>query len=142
MTTVDFATLRARAGWVVGNFLPYAFAGAALGVADTSVSASVSGVEYTSGSTSICTASQPCYPFSFTTNNSRNSELLYGFAVGGGIDVALTPNVFVRGEFEYVQFAPVSGIVASIASARVGAGLKYGCRTTVRTARFIPSSVI
>jgi opacity protein-like surface antigen len=125
MTTVDFATLRARAGWVVGNFLPYAFAGAALGVADTSVSASVSGVEYTSGSTSICTASQPCYPFSFTTNNSRNSELLYGFAVGGGLDVALTPNVFVRGEFEYVQFAPVSGIVAGIASARVGAGLKF-----------------
>jgi hypothetical protein len=35
------------------------------------------------------------------------------------------PNVFLRGEFEYVRFAPLSGIVASITTGRVGAGVKF-----------------
>ena len=42
---------------------------------------------------------------------ARPTRLLYGFSVGGGLDVALTQNIFVRGEFEYIQFAPVSDIV-------------------------------
>ena len=55
----------------------------------------------------------------------RIGALLYGFSVGGGLDWALTPNIFLRGEFEYVQFAPIANIVASIISTRVGAGFKF-----------------
>ena len=33
---------------------------------------------------------------------------MYGFTVGGGLDVALTSNIFLRGEFEYVRFAPLA----------------------------------
>jgi opacity protein-like surface antigen len=50
---------------------------------------------------------------------------MYGFSVGGGLDWALTQNIFLRGEFEYVQFAPIASIMASILSARVGAGFKF-----------------
>lgn len=39
--------------------------------------------------------------------------------------VALMPNLFVRGEIEYIYFAPLNGIQVSVASARVGIGLKY-----------------
>jgi outer membrane immunogenic protein len=49
----------------------------------------------------------------------------YGFSVGGGFDVALTPNIFVRGEFEYTQFAPISNITVSISTVRAGAGFKF-----------------
>jgi opacity protein-like surface antigen len=34
VSNLDFVALRARAGWVLGNFLPYGFAGFALGRAD------------------------------------------------------------------------------------------------------------
>jgi opacity protein-like surface antigen len=124
VTNLDYATLRGRAGWVFGNFLPYGFAGVALGQADIAVSATVSGQQ---NPAPICSSSNypPCYPFAFTDTAGKNSELMYGFTVGGGLDVALTQNIFLRGEYEYVQFAPVSGILVSIASAHVGAALKF-----------------
>jgi len=51
--------------------------------------------------------------------------LLYGFAVGGGMDVALTPNIFVRGEYEYTRFAPIANVLLTVTSARFGAGFKF-----------------
>jgi len=42
VTNLDFLALRARAGWVLGNFLPYGFVGFALGRADVAVSATLS----------------------------------------------------------------------------------------------------
>ena len=63
--------------------------------------------------------------FHYNASPGTSSALAYGFMAGGGIDIALTANIFVRGEFEYAQFAPISGIVAEIMTARVGAGLKF-----------------
>ena len=122
---LNYGTLRARAGWIVGNFMPYGFFGLAVGVANTSVSATVSGIEYAAGSNSTCTVALPCVPFSFTGTSGRTSQVLVGFSVGGGLEVALTRNIFVRGEYEFVQFAPVSGITLDISSAHVGAGFKF-----------------
>jgi opacity protein-like surface antigen len=51
--------------------------------------------------------------------------LLYGFSVGGGFDMAVTQNIFLRGEYEFVQFAEIANITAKISSARVGAGFKF-----------------
>ena len=66
-----------------------------------------------------------CIDYDYSNSAAQNGALLYGFSVGGGLDWALTQNIFLRGEFEYVQFAPIANIVASIISARVGAGLKF-----------------
>ena len=41
------------------------------------------------------------------------------------MDVAVTTNLFVRGEFKYIFFAPVNSIQVSLWSARVGAGVKF-----------------
>jgi opacity protein-like surface antigen len=45
--------------------------------------------------------------------------------IGAGLDWAPTPNILVRGEFEFVQFAPISNIAVSVATGRVGAGFKF-----------------
>ena len=122
---VDYGTLRVRAGYVLGNFLPYAFAGLALGQADLTVSSigSAEGNAPTSGPCSIANT-PPCYLITWNKTNSQTS-VIYGFTVGGGLDVAVTPHIFVRGEFEYTQFAPVSDIVLWVTSARLGAGIKF-----------------
>lgn len=112
MRVTDVGTLRARAGYAAGNFLPYLTAGFAIGRADIARSSAVTGTE--NG-----------FPFSFTESETKNAAFLYGWAVGAGLDVAVTSNVFLRGEAEYVNFAPNSGMHATITSARVAAGLKF-----------------
>jgi outer membrane immunogenic protein len=122
MSDLNFGTLRARAGWALGNFLPYAFAGVALGESNVAIAATVSGLQNPPPA-GACVA--PCVPFSFTGNAGRSSEFMYGFNVGLGVDVALTPNVFLRAEYEYVQFAPVANLIVDVNSVRAGAGFKF-----------------
>jgi len=41
------------------------------------------------------------------------------------MDVAVLPNVFVRGEWEYIAFALLGGIRPNINTGRVGVGMKF-----------------
>jgi len=123
----DIGTFRARAGLEEGIFLPYAFAGLALGRANTTSTATLqySAVDFPNSATPPLT---PLPNLSFgpvTESNTQNNALAYGVATGLGVDIALLTNVFVRGELEYIYFAPVNGIHISLATARVGAGLKF-----------------
>jgi outer membrane immunogenic protein len=122
---IDYGTLRARAGYVLGNFLPYGFAGFAMGQAEFSVSSS-GYAEGNAPASGPCSGANtpPCYLVTWNKTNGQTS-LLYGFTVGGGLDVAVTPNIFLRGEFEYTQFAPVNDIVLWVASARAGVGVRF-----------------
>ncbi len=124
----DFGSLRAQMGYVMGQFMPYGFAGLALGLGNYSVSADAFGQQnsdpnnpgvpcFVNGST--------CINYGFGGSVSKSSALLYGFAVGGGLNWALTSNIFVRGEYEFIQFAPIANITAKISTARVGAGFKF-----------------
>jgi outer membrane immunogenic protein len=124
---IDYGSLRARAGVIYGNFLPYGFAGFVVGRGDYNITSLVFGQQNPSSPAIVpcdTVVAPTCVDYSFSNSASQNT-LLYGFSVGAGIDYALTPNVFLRGEFEYVQFAPVANIVASIISGHVGAGLKF-----------------
>lgn len=123
----DIATFRARAGWEAGNFLPYAFAGMALGRVNisTAVSVAYSATDFVDSSTPPLV---PLPDLSFgpsALSNGQNGTIAYGFATGIGTDIALFPNVFVRGELEYIYFAPVDHIQVTVASARVGVGFKF-----------------
>ena len=119
--------MRARAGWALGNFLPYAFTGLAVGHANVNIAATVSGTE--NPQNQPCTLSGPatpaCVPFSFTGTAGKNGEWMYGFTFGGGLDVALTRNVFLRAEYEYVQFAPIANLVVDVNTVRGGLGVKF-----------------
>jgi outer membrane immunogenic protein len=126
VTDLDFGTLRARAGWALGNFLPYAFGGVAVGHADVNIAATAFGQQNppTTGAC-VSTSTPPCVPFSFTGTAGKNGEWMVGFTVGGGLDVALTRNVFLRAEYEYVQFAPIANLVVDVNTVRGGLGIKF-----------------
>ena len=132
LNLTDFGTARGRAGYVIGNFLPYGFLGMAVGRASYSVStladitqnaSTTSTPDYTCAGTGSQTTT--CQDFFFSNRAGQNNALLWGYTVGAGLDWALTPNIFARGEFEFVQFAPISNSAVSVASGRVGAGLKF-----------------
>lgn len=101
MKLIDYATLRARAGYAFGQFLPYAFVGGAIGRMDHSTILN-----------SLVTA-------------DRDNAINGGFTAGLGVDVALLPNVFVRGEWEFVAFGQVSGVRVTTNTARVGLGVRF-----------------
>jgi len=116
---IDYATLRARAGYAFGQFLPYAVLGGAVGRFNYSNSATV---------TDIQTPPAPQLPFTFgpvTATNSKDGAIVGGFLAGLGVDVAILPNMFMRAEWEFIAFAPVNGIRANINTGRVGIGLKF-----------------
>jgi opacity protein-like surface antigen len=99
---VDYATFRARAGYAFGQFLPYAFVGGAVGRVD--------------------------YEKRDIFGNrieGKDNAYTAGIVAGLGIDVKLLPNVFLRGEWEYIAFAPVGDIRSQINTARVGIGISF-----------------
>jgi len=126
LDVTDFGSLRARVGYVFGTFLPYGFAGFALGRGSYSVSSEISGQQSSATPPALpCVVSTTCVDYDFANATAKSSTLLYGFAVGGGFDMAITQNIFVRAEYEFMQFAPFANITATISSARVGAGFKF-----------------
>jgi outer membrane immunogenic protein len=123
----DIGTFRARAGIEEGIFLPYAFAGLALAQVDTSSGALLqySAVDYPNSEVPPLTPLPNLSVGPLASTNTQNDALAYGVATGLGVDIALLRNVFVRGEFEYIYFAPVNGIHVTVTSGRIGAGLKF-----------------
>jgi len=117
---VDYATVRARAGYAMGQFLPYATIGAAVGRFNYANTATVHNVGTPPSGSLIL-------PFDVTNtlSNGKDNAIVGGFEVGLGMDVAVLPNVFLRGEWEFVAFAPVGGSRASMNTGRVGVGMKF-----------------
>jgi len=126
VSNLSFGTLRARGGWAFDNFLPYAFAGVAIGRADVHIAETTSGQQNppTSGAC-LSSNTPPCVAFSFPGTAGKDGEWLYGATAGVGLDVALTHNIFARAEYEYVYFEPVDGVHLAINTVRVGAGVKF-----------------
>jgi outer membrane immunogenic protein len=123
----DYASVRGRAGYIVGNLLPYGFVGFVVGRADYGVTTHVIGQQNSASPAFFpCDPTLPtCIDLNLSNNAGQSNALLYGYSAGAGLDWALTPNVFVRGEFEFVQFAPISNISVIIVNARAGAGFKF-----------------
>ena len=127
----DYGTVRARFGWALGNFLPYAFVGASLAQIDSSRSVNVNYC----GQPSPYTCANPPPPSvpppaaaiggNWTLADATSGKWTLGFAAGLGMDYALTHNIFLRGEFEYLQLGSPDSIKLNTASARIGAGLKF-----------------
>jgi outer membrane immunogenic protein len=122
----DWATLRLRGAWAAGPFLPYGFVGFAVGRSDVSRSGTVLG----SATDVPDVATPPLTPLPDlaifeTAVDARKGVFAYGGAAGLGVDVAVWRNVFLRGEWEYVKFAPFQGIRLQINTVRTGLGLKF-----------------
>jgi outer membrane immunogenic protein len=119
MRITDFGTLRVRAGVELGNFMPYAGIGIAVGRADVVRTATVYGTETTPTDPPVVT------PFFFTEAESKYGAVIYGWSLSGGLDIMLMPSVFMRAEFEFVNFQPLWNIKSSISTGRLGLGYKF-----------------
>jgi opacity protein-like surface antigen len=118
-TVKDVATFRGRAGWEVGNFLPYAMIGVAAARADLFRTASTFGTQSSFDTPPVVT------PFSFTQTQTKGNAFLFGWSVGAGVHVLVMPNVFLRAEFEYLALSPVWSMNPTMFSARAGVGYKF-----------------
>jgi outer membrane immunogenic protein len=117
MTIKDTGSLRIRGGYVVDNFMPYAFAGMALGRADISRSVAVNATTYT------FPGAVPQFQFSWPLTSTNKNQFIYGIAAGAGVDVKLFGGLFLRAEYEYLQFT--SAINTNIHTIRGGVGYKF-----------------
>ena len=113
----DMATLRARAAYAWGCFLPYAFAGVALGNADISRSV----VVHDAVSNTIAGPFAPLA--TLTATNVQHNHLVYGYSGGLGVDVNLIGGLFMRAEWEYIRFS--AAVDTSINTVRAGLGYKF-----------------
>jgi opacity protein-like surface antigen len=125
----DLATLRLRGGYAMDWLLPYAFVGAAAGRFNYSRHADVV-ISQTDVSASALDPTDGIPPraggfLADSRTQTKNGAFTYGVTAGLGVDVGLLPGVFVRGEWEVVQFGTVGGIQMTVNTFRVGAALKY-----------------
>ncbi|UGY17500.1 outer membrane protein [Bradyrhizobium septentrionale] len=113
----DMATIRGRAGYAWGCFLPYIFGGVAFGNADISRSVTVHDAVST-------TISGPFTPLAtLNANDVQHNHLIYGYTGGLGFDVNITGGLFMRAEWEYVRFT--STVDTTINTVRAGLGYKF-----------------
>jgi outer membrane immunogenic protein len=113
----DMATLRARAGWTWGCFMPYVFGGVAFGNADISRAVTVF------DSVSLTIAGPFASLATLRADESLHNHLVYGYTGGLGFDINLVGSLFLRGEWEYVRIT--SKVDTNINTVRAGLGYKF-----------------
>jgi opacity protein-like surface antigen len=116
----DYSTLRGRAGYYMGQFLPYAFIGAAVtrGTVDRFVS--VFATETPTGGGAVLSLNP-----NPTIMTDHTNFTTWGGVAGLGVEVAILPNVFLRAEDEFAQFGEVAGTRLKMQTGRVGVGFKF-----------------
>lgn len=119
----NWATLRARAGYSLGAFLPYVTGGLALAEHETTRTARVNGNQVRYAPDGVTVVEN--IPFDTGQLGGSSTGYALGLAAGAGVDVALTQNVFVRGEWQYLFFPDVSGTEVSVNTVRGAAGVKF-----------------
>jgi opacity protein-like surface antigen len=93
----DYATIRARAGWAFGSFLPYATLGLAVGRADITNSALAHFTQLNSSSAVLGS-------FDLARTANQAGQFGLGYAVGLGVDWKFWSCFFLRAEYEFVEF--------------------------------------
>jgi len=116
---IDYGTLRVRGGWAAGMFMPYATFGLAIGRMD--IDRTVVVTASATAATPPGTVVQP----PITVAQSLSGQFGYGWAAGLGVDFCLLANLFMRAEYEYVQFPDFQGLNAHLHNVRLGAALKF-----------------
>ena len=121
----DYGTVRGRFGWAFGNLLPYGFGGVSIAQINSMKSVNINYFGVAVPSASSPPPLPPPIGGNWTLADQNNGKWYLGFVAGLGLDYALTQNLFLRGEVEYIQFGSPDNIRLSTASARIGAGVKF-----------------
>lgn len=120
----DYATTRLRMGFAYGRIMPFATIGAAFGRFDarSTIDADIR-IVTNAGAANETSAQAAGYPL--RVGVARKNIWGFGMAFGGGVDWALTDNLFLRAEYQHVAFGEVEGTTTSVNTARVAAALKF-----------------
>lgn len=144
----DYGTLRARGGYAIGNFLPFVTGGVAIGrvQVDERVQVSDSGYDQatyranqqlTTGNAAAVknfgyTKFDQNFPEngtpSFVTGQNFKTKTLGGITLGAGLEFALTSNILLRAEYQYVMlndFQKSAGNRIDMNTVRGGAAVKF-----------------
>jgi outer membrane immunogenic protein len=127
----DYGTVRGRFGYAFGNLLPYAFGGVSISQINAmkSVNVNYCGEATPYDCTNPPPNSNPPPPAriggNWTLSDQVNGKWYFGYVAGLGLDYALTQNLFVRGEYQLIQFGAPNNIRLSAQSVRIGAGVKF-----------------
>jgi len=133
----DVVTLRGRAGWATGNFLPYLFGGVAVGRMDVSRSVTTNVVLRDDATETVTdqfgnttTINLPPVfsnipSLSQSDSEERTNSFVAGWTAGLGMEYMLWGNVFMRGEWEYIKFLSVKNTSVSMNSLHAGIGYKF-----------------
>jgi outer membrane immunogenic protein len=141
---MDYGTLRGRVGYMMGSLLPFVTAGVAFGRARITDSATVAWAGYdavtakanagSSGGSQYVNAFgynafDPANPGKGqspgTTVTRTAQKYAAGFAAGFGLDFALTSNIFLRGEYQYILFDDLGSHKANVNTVRAAAAVKF-----------------
>jgi len=114
----NLVTLRARAGYTMGSFLPFVTAGMALTNFTVTRQATVSGEE------TVLATNVTSFPVNVSPTITKKRVGL-GLTAGVGVDVAVDENFFLRGEWQYAYFPDLAGIKANVNILRAAAGVKF-----------------
>ncbi len=141
----DYGTVRARLGYAYGNFLPYVTGGLAVGRMQTTDRTEYQNYGYnlaTYNANQGLTSGKPAFVTNFgyasfsqsnpesgtpytSYQSQKRSRVVAGFALGAGLEYAITSNIILRGEYQYALFSDFGGHKANLNTIRGGAALKF-----------------
>ncbi|GEP08819.1 outer membrane protein [Methylobacterium gnaphalii] len=141
----DYGTIRARAGYAFGSFLPFVTGGLAIGratVADrvTYQSYGFDRTAFNANQTATSGLPQYVYNFGYRSFDPTNpagsipatnlltrakTKVVGGISLGGGIEYAITSNFLLRGEYQYVLLNDLDGHQLNLNTVRAGAAYKF-----------------
>lgn len=117
----DYGTLRLRAGYAMGWIMPYGMAGLAVARVNTHRFVRVQ-IQETDLNVD---PPVPGGSLDVIDERRRNGAFTVGYMMGAGVDVGLSRNIFLRGEYEFVDLHRVQGISMRINTVRAAAGIKF-----------------
>lgn len=121
-TVPQYGVVRLRAGWAVGQFMPYASLGVVMADARTKSTLQGTLTEY------ILNTTTGAWEPGGTVNanvSSKNQTVSWGYAIGAGMDVMLAGNIFVRGKYEFLSFGGSQSTHIGLHTFKAGAGVKF-----------------
>jgi opacity protein-like surface antigen len=121
----DYGTVRGRIGYAFGNLLPYGFGGVSISQINAMKSVNVNYFGVAVPSASSPPPLPPPIGGDWTLSNQVNGKWYFGYVAGLGLDYALTQNLFLRGEYQFIQYGAPDNIRLSASSVRAGVGLKF-----------------
>ncbi|MGU3540268.1 outer membrane protein [Methylobacterium sp. A54F] len=142
----DYGTIRARAGYALGNFMPFVTGGVAVGRALIVDAVNVQHYGYNlatfNANQAVTNGAAPAYVnnFGYSAFSQSNPEgsvpdvqtvkqaktkVVAGVALGAGLEFALTSNIVLRGEYQYVLLNDFDGHKVNLNTVRGGAAVKF-----------------